>query len=83
MESQETLTLMGPAGGSWRINPAGDGRLTVTETACTAAAEAVITGGSTDFPGWATNRVAWRTAGLTLTGNTDDAEKFLDALHII
>ena len=78
-----TLTLTGAAGGSWRINPAGDGRLTVTESAGTAAAAAAITGGSTDFPGWATNRVAWRTAGVTLTGNTEYAEKFLDALHII
>jgi hypothetical protein len=78
-----TLTLTGAAGGSWRINPAGHGRLTVTETADTTAAAAAITGGSTDFPGWATKRVAWRTAGLTLAGNTAYAEKFLDALHII
>ena len=78
-----TLTLTGAAGGSWRINPAGYGRLTVTESTDTTAAAAAITGGSTDFPGWATKRVAWRTAGLTLTGNTEYAEKFLDALHII
>ncbi|MDT5182691.1 MAG: hypothetical protein QOI29_849, partial [Mycobacterium sp.] len=54
-----TLTLTGPAGGSWRINPAGDGRLTVTESAGTAAA-AAITGGSTDFP--AGRRIAWHGA---------------------
>ena len=38
---------------------------------------------STEFPAWATNRIAWRTAGLTIAGDTDYAEKFLDALHIV
>jgi hypothetical protein len=55
----------------------------VTESTGTTTAAAAITGVSTDFPAWATNRIAWRTAGLTITGNADYAGKFLDVLHII
>jgi uncharacterized protein (TIGR03083 family) len=84
LDKSLTLTLTGPAGGTWTIDPAEHGRLTVTEsTAATATAAAAITGVSTDFPAWATNRIAWRTAGLTIAGDTGCAEKFLDAVHII
>jgi uncharacterized protein (TIGR03083 family) len=83
LDKSLTLTLTGPAGGTWSIDPAGHGRLTVTESTGTTTAAAAITGVSTDFPAWATNRIAWRTAGLTITGNADYAGKFLDALHII
>jgi hypothetical protein len=34
-------------------------------------------------PAWATNRIAWRTAGLTIAGDTDYAGRFLDALDVI
>jgi hypothetical protein len=77
------LALTGPVGGNWRIDPAGKGRLAVTQSTDTTSAAATITGVSTDFPAWATNRIAWRTAGLTIAGDTDYAETFLDALHII
>jgi hypothetical protein len=83
LDKSLTLTLTGPAGGTWSIDPAGHGRLTVTESTATTTAAAAITGVSTDFPAWATNRIAWRTAGLTIKGNADCAGKFLDALHII
>jgi hypothetical protein len=83
LDKSLTLALTGPAGGNWRIDPAGKGRLAVTESTDTTSAAATITGVSADFPGWATNRIAWRTAGLTITGNTDYAKRFLDALHII
>jgi uncharacterized protein (TIGR03083 family) len=84
LDKSLTLTLTGPAGGTWSIDPVGHGRLTVTEsTGTTTTAAAAITGVSTDFPAWATNRIAWRTAGLTITGNADYAGKFLDVLHII
>jgi uncharacterized protein (TIGR03083 family) len=82
LDKSLTLRLTGPAGGTWRIDPAGHGRLRVTESTDTITA-ATITGVSADFPAWATKRIAWRTAGLTTTGNTVYAEKFLDALHII
>jgi hypothetical protein len=83
LDKSLTLALTGPAGGNWRIDPAGKGRLAVTESTDTTSAAATITGVSTDFPAWATNRLSWRTAGLTIAGDTDYAEKFLDALHII
>jgi hypothetical protein len=83
LDKSLTLALTGPAGGNWRIDPAGKGRLAVTESTDTTSAAATITGVSTDFPSWATNRLSWRTAGLTIAGDTDYAEKFLDALHII
>jgi uncharacterized protein (TIGR03083 family) len=83
LDKSLTLALTGPVGGNWRIDPAGKGRLAVTESTDTTSAAATITGVSTDFPAWATNRIAWRTAGLTIAGDTDYAETFLDALHII
>jgi hypothetical protein len=83
LDKSLTLALTGPAGGNWRIDPAGKGRLAVTESTDTTPAAATITGVSTDFPAWATKRLSWRTAGLTIAGDTDYAEKFLDALHII
>jgi uncharacterized protein (TIGR03083 family) len=83
LDKSLTLALMGPGGGNWRIDPAGKGRLAVTESTDTTCAAATITGVSTEFPAWATNRIAWRTAGLTIAGDTDYAEKFLDALHIV
>jgi uncharacterized protein (TIGR03083 family) len=83
LDKSLTLALTGPVGGNWRIDPAGKGLLAVTESTGTTSAAATITGVSTDFPAWATNRIAWRTAGLTITGDADYAEKFLDALHII
>jgi Mycothiol maleylpyruvate isomerase N-terminal domain len=84
LDKSLTLTLTGPAGGTWSIDPAGHGRLTVTEsTATTTTTATAITGVSTDFPAWATNRIDWRTAGLIIAGDTGYAEKFLDALHII
>jgi hypothetical protein len=83
LDKSLTLTLTGPAGGTWSIDPAGKGRLAVTESTDTTSAAATISGVSTDFPAWATSRIAWRTAGLAITGNADYAEKFLDALHII
>jgi uncharacterized protein (TIGR03083 family) len=81
LDKSLTLTLTGPAGGTWRIDPAGHGRLRVTESTNTTTA--TIAGVSADFPAWTTKRIAWRTAGLTITGSTDYAEKFLDCLHII
>ena len=84
LDKSLTPTLTGPAGGTWSIEPGGHGRLTVSEsTGTTTTTAASITGVSNDFPAWATNRIAWRTAGLTITGNADYAGKFLDALHII
>ena len=82
LDKSLTLTLTGPAGGTWRIDPAGHGRLRVTESTDTTTA-ATITGVSADFPAWATNRIAWRTADLTITGNTAYAAKFMESLHII
>jgi uncharacterized protein (TIGR03083 family) len=83
LDKSLTLTLTGRAGGNWRIDPAGKGRLAVTESTDTTSAAATITGASTDFPAWATNRISWRTAGLTIAGDAGYAERFLDALHII
>jgi hypothetical protein len=77
-----TLTLKGLAGGSWDIEPAGGGLLSVTPaTGRSAAAE--IVGDSIDFPAWATTRVPWRDADLEITGDHDYAARFLDAVNII
>ena len=76
------LTLTGLAGGSWEISPAGSGYLRVAEAAGLDTA-CEITGATTDFPAWATTRTAWRDAGLTISGDSDYAARFLDAVNII
>ena len=41
LDKSLTLTLTGPAGGTWSINPAGQGQLTVTESTSTMPATSV------------------------------------------
>lgn len=73
-----SITLAGPGGGSWTIEPSG----AVTAVASTATA-AQIHAVAAQFPEWATRRADWRERDVTLTGDTGYATAFLDAMNIV
>lgn len=75
------ITLTGPGGGTWRVEPGRGGRLRVTSGSVTDTA-AQITGDVETFPSWSTTRSSWREAGLTVTGDADLATRFLDSIDL-
>lgn len=76
------LTLHGPAGGTWQIEPTRDGLLRVQAGTADGTA-AQISGDSLEFPAWATTRTPWRAAKVSITGDADYATRFLDTLNIV
>lgn len=72
------LTLTGPGGGSWRIEASG-----AVRAGCTAPAAAHITGVALEFPEWGTRRANWRERDVTVTGDVDYGETFLDTVDIV
>jgi uncharacterized protein (TIGR03083 family) len=78
-----SIELTGLAGGCWRIDPASGAGLRVSPCADGSATEIQIQGSADQFPSWATNRTSWRTADLTLSGDTEYAIRFLDSLNIV
>lgn len=77
------LTLDGPGGGTWRIEPgSGRGGLRVTRSDHRNVA-AHITGGSEEFPVWATARRPWRECDVTITGDQLLAAKVLDSINLV
>ncbi|WP_319456014.1 MULTISPECIES: maleylpyruvate isomerase family mycothiol-dependent enzyme [unclassified Mycobacterium] len=82
MDRPLNLQLTGLAGGRWHIAPGTGGRLHVTQRA-SSSARAEIVGRTDEFPSWATTRTPWRASDVSLRGDTDYAERFLDALNII
>lgn len=76
------LQLTGLGGGRWQIAPVTGGRLRVTQRASSSPC-AEIVGRTDEFPSWATTRTPWRASDVSLHGDTDYAERFLDALNII
>lgn len=73
-----SLTLAGPGGGSWRVEPSG-----AVTPGHTEPAAAHITGVALGFPEWGTRRANWRDRDVTITGDVDYAEQFLDAMNIV
>lgn len=71
------LALRGPGGGSWLIDGGG------SVTPGTAAAAAQITAAATEFPEWGTRRAPWRDRDVEISGDTDYAEAFLDAVNVV
>jgi hypothetical protein len=78
LEYPLALTLAGPGGGSWRIEPSG----AVTPGHIEPSA-AHITGVALEFPEWGTQRAKWRERDVTVTGDTDYAAVFLDSVNIV
>lgn len=76
------LTLTGPGGGTWRIEPLGGGRLRARPGDTTGVATH-ITGKADDVPKWATGREPWEKSSLEITGDHGYATRFLGSLRII
>jgi uncharacterized protein (TIGR03083 family) len=71
------LTLTGPGGGTWWIDEAG------VLAPSSAAVAAQITAPALTFPDWGTQRSSWRDNDVTVTGDTELAARFLDAVNVI
>lgn len=79
MDQPVSLALTGPGGGRWTVT--GDGAITAGPAPGVSGAEIVAT--AADFPEWATRRAAWRDRGVTITGNHEFGERFLDAVNVV
>ena len=73
-----SISLSGSGGGTWRI--AADGSVTAGAAQPSAAQ---ITAVAIEFPEWGTRRAGWRDRDVTIAGDRDYAEAFLDAVDII
>lgn len=82
LDAPLALTLHGPGGDTWRIEPAGKGRLQVRVGSPSGTA-AQISGQSLEFPAWSTTRTPWRDSDVKITGDAAVAERFLDALNLV
>jgi uncharacterized protein (TIGR03083 family) len=78
LERPLSLTLAGPGGGTWRIEP--DGSVTAGQAG---PAAAQIAGVATEFPEWGTRRAGWRDRDVTIAGDIDYGTAFLDAMNIV
>ena len=72
------LTLAGPGGGSWRVDPCG-----AVTPGRTEPVAAHINGVALEFPEWGTRRANWRERNVTVAGDVDYGEAFLDAVDIV
>jgi uncharacterized protein (TIGR03083 family) len=76
-----TLRLTGTGGSRWTIRGSGDGNVDL-ESAADPGSVATITSDAHDFVLWGTKRADWR--GLvTVDGDTQLAQSFLDTLNIV
>jgi uncharacterized protein (TIGR03083 family) len=82
LDAPLALTLSGPGGGTWRIEPTPKGALLVrpgTESGTTAQ----ISGQTLEFPEWSTTRANWRDRDVKICGDTVTAERFLDLVNLV
>jgi uncharacterized protein (TIGR03083 family) len=77
LDGRVALTLTGPGGGTWCIDQAGG------LAPSNGAVAAHITAPALTFPDWGTQRSSWRDSDVTVTGDTELAARFLDAVNII
>jgi hypothetical protein len=82
LDAPIALTLTGPGGETWRIEPAGQDRLRVAPGNSTGTA-AHITAQSLQFPQWSTTRVSWRTCEVSITGSAELGARFLDSINLV
>lgn len=73
-----SLTLTGPGGGAWRVEPSG----AVTPGHAEPAA-AHITGVALEFPEWGTTRANWRDRDVTIAGDVGYGAQFLDMVNVV
>ena len=81
LEAPVALTLTGPGGGTWRLEPRG-GRLRVRPGRAAGSA-AHIAAMSMEFPQWSTRRVPWRACAVAVTGDTDLGTRVLDSINLV
>ncbi|WP_233164932.1 hypothetical protein [Mycobacterium sp. AT1] len=79
MHQPVSLTLTGSGGGAWSI--AADGA--VTSDVASEPTYADIVASADEFPEWATRRAPWRDRNVTIGGNHEYGERFLDAMNIV
>ncbi len=72
------ITLDGPGGGTWRIEPGG----AIAPGSATGAA-VTLASRSVDFPAWGTARVPAKVTDLTITGDVELSDAFLGSLNIV
>ncbi len=73
-----SISLTGPGGGAWSIEPTG-----AVTPGVAASAAAVITGSAAQFPEWGTRRAPWRERDVDITGDADYGAAFLDEMNIV
>ena len=76
-----TLRLTGPGGGSWTIRGSGDGHVDI-EAGEDPDSATTIASSAHDFVLWGTKRADWRDL-VTVSGDRELAERFLDTLNIV
>ncbi|MBY8863036.1 maleylpyruvate isomerase N-terminal domain-containing protein [Nocardia sp. CA2R105] len=81
LDTPVALTLTGPGGGTWRLEPRG-GRLRVRPGRA-AGATAHIAAMSVEFPQWSTRRVPWRACAVAVTGDTEIGTRVLDSINLV
>lgn len=72
------LTLSGPGGGVWRVEPGG-----AVSPGRAEPAAARITAAAAEFPEWGTGRASWRDRDVTVDGDEDYATRFLDLVKVV
>ncbi|MFJ9098616.1 maleylpyruvate isomerase family mycothiol-dependent enzyme [Streptomyces sp. NPDC102405] len=77
LDARVALTLSGPGGGTWWFDEAGG--LAPSD----GAVAAHVTAPALAFPDWGTQRSSWRDSDVTITGDTELAARFLDAVNVI
>ena len=73
------LTLTGPGGGCWSITS--DGDIAAGRTERPIGATIYATTGQ--FPEWGTRRAAWRDCTVTVDGDAEYGDRFLDSVNVV
>ncbi|MBF6174796.1 maleylpyruvate isomerase N-terminal domain-containing protein [Nocardia blacklockiae] len=81
LDAPVALTLAGPGGGSWCLEPH-DGRVRVRPGPVPTAA-ARISGLAAEFPLWGTRRLPWRSCAVAVTGDTELGARVLDSINLV
>lgn len=81
LDAPVALTLTGPGGGSWCLEPRG-GRIRVRPGPVTTAA-ARIAALAEEFPLWSTRRLSWRACAVAVTGDVELGSRILDSINLV
>ena len=76
------LSLTGPGGGTWTINPAVDDGLVEVADGVDGEVAATITSSTDDFIVWATRRRPWTERSVEISGDEAYAAEVIEAIHL-